>query len=88
MITCRATPYTMYTSLMVYHLIESRVSWVNKFPIKNGVSTSMSLATKPDMSIKRIPFGVYAMAYIQTSNDMKTKKMLRVDNISCHYTLH
>ena len=77
--TCRAAPYTRYTSLMVQHLVSSRVSWLNRFPSKNGVSQSISPAgivvglPKPDMSINRIPFGSYAIAYTQTSNDMKTR---------------
>ena len=54
-ITCRAAPYTRYTSLMVQHLVESRVAWLNRFPSSNGVSTCMSPATivlghqKPDI---------------------------------------
>ena len=77
--TCRAAPYTRYTSLMTQHLVESRVSWLNRFPSKNGVSDTMSPASivlghgKPDMKIKRIPFGGYAVAYTQTSNDMRTR---------------
>ena len=77
--TCRAAPYTRYTTLMVQHLVTSRVSWLNKFPSKNGVSQTMSPATivlghaKPNMKTKRIPFGSYAMCYTQTSNDMKTR---------------
>ena len=78
-VTCRAAPYTKYTSLMVQYLVQSRVSWLNKFPSKNGISTTMSPATivlgqeKPDITVRRIPFGAYAMAYTQTSNDMKTR---------------
>ena len=73
---CHAVPYTKYTKLMVRSLIESRVIWLNRFPSKNGLSTSLSPATivtgepKPDMSKSRIPFGSYAMVYISTSNDM------------------
>ena len=79
--TYKAAPYTMYTSLMVQHLVESRVSWLNRFPSKNGVSDSLSPASivlghsKPDMSIKRIPFGSYALVYTQTSNDMKSRSV-------------
>ena len=79
--TCRAAPYTRYTALMVQHLVESRVKWLNRFPSENGVSKTMSPASivlghqKPDMNIKRLPFGAYAMAYTQTSNNMQTRSV-------------
>ena len=78
-ITCRAAPYVKYTAVMIQHLVESRVSWLNRFPSKNGVCKHMSPATivlgheKPDMTVKRIPFGGYALTYTQTSNDMKAR---------------
>ena len=79
--TTRAAPYNRYTALMTQHLVESRVSWLNKFPSKTSISQTMSPATivlglpKPDMNINRIPFGSYAMAYTRTRNDMSTRSI-------------
>ena len=79
--TCRAAPYIRYTSLMIQHLVESRVKWLNRFPSKNGLSTTLSPAAlvlghgKPDMKIKRIAFGGYALCYTQTSNNMKSRSV-------------
>ena len=79
--TCQANPYTRYTSLMVQHLVESRVTWLNRFPSKNGVSNTLSPASivlghaKPDMSIQRIPFGAYAQVCTQITNNMKTRSV-------------
>ena len=76
---CNAAPYNKYTTLMIQHLIESRVSWLNRFPSKNGISQTLSPATlvlghpKPDMNGKRLPFGAYVIVYQSTTNDMNSR---------------
>ena len=66
---------------MTQHLVESRVTWLNRFPSKSGISTTLSPTSivlghpKPDMQRKRIPFGAYAMVYTSTSNDMKARSV-------------
>ena len=78
---CHAAPYKKYTKLMIQHLVESRVMWLNRFPSSNGISKTMSPATivtgqpKPDMSKKRISFGSYAMVYTSTTNTMKSRSV-------------
>jgi hypothetical protein len=79
--TMRAFPYSRYTRLMTVHLVVSRVKLLNKFPRKGSACQTVGPAglilghEKPDMNVKRIPFGAYAIAYQQTSNDMKPRSI-------------
>ena len=60
----RAAPYERYTKLMTEHLVISRIRWLNKFPRRGSACQTMGPSSlilgqgKPDMSIKRIPFGL------------------------------
>ena len=74
---CHSLPYTRYTKLMTNGLVEYVIYWLNAFPAQNGASTTLSPATivlgrnKPDLSIKHIPFGSYALIYAGTKNNME-----------------
>eukprot|EP00957_Ditylum_brightwellii_P156119 11883531-Ditylum_brightwellii.AAC.1 len=54
-------------------------TWLNTFPLANGVSASMSSAAivlgrrNPDISRKTIHFGAYAMVHTKTTNNMKQR---------------
>ena len=73
---CHSLPYQKYTKLMVNSLVEYVIYWLNALPATNGVSSTLSPATivlgrnKPDLSIKHIPFGAYAITYAGTENNM------------------
>ena len=76
-----AVPYTRITKLMTKYMIENAVKCLNSFPSKGSVSTTLSPATivlgihKPDMNVKRISYGSYAMVYIGTKNTLKARSV-------------
>ena len=78
---CHSVPFKKYTKLMVYHLIEVAVYWLNSFPAKGGASETVSRAGLvvvrglPDFKNKYIPFGAYAWIQIKTANTMKSRKI-------------
>ena len=69
---CHSVPYKRHTKLMTRHLVENVVHWLNAFPLKNGISKTLSPATivmgspKPDFNKDKVAWGSYVMAYTQT----------------------
>ena len=63
--------------LMVQSLIACLVKWINAFPSKTLISSTMRTAMivegkgNPDVNHKHITFGWYTMVYTGTTNDMK-----------------
>ena len=76
---CHSVPYKRFTKLMTIHVVLTEVKWINVFPFKTGVSNTLSPETlldgkeQPDLSIKRIPFGSYALIYTVTNNNMSKR---------------
>ena len=80
---CRSTvngvPYKRMTILMVKSLVEGVVGMMNAFPSKQGISDTLSPSTivegkpKLDLKSKMITFGTYALIYVKTSNNMKSR---------------
>lgn len=76
---CHSLPYRRYTKLMTISLVEGMTTWLNAFAMPSGISSTMSPAAivtgknSPDMNLKRISFGSYAMVYIGTQNNMKRR---------------
>ena len=60
-------------------MVKGAVDILNDFPSANGVSQTMSPASivtgkcKPDYNMPRIPFGSFAMVYIGTTNNIKSR---------------
>ena len=69
---------------MLKSLIDVVTKYLNMFPRKGGISTtmgpSMILEGKPnlDMNIKRITVGSYDLVYIQMDNNMKHRIVLDI----------
>ena len=61
--------------------MENAIHWLNAFPSKTGVSSTLSPSTivtgrgKPDFSKKHIAFGSYAMVTDGTTNSMKSRTL-------------
>ena len=78
---CHSVPFKRYTKLMVYMLVESIIYWLNSFPAKEGVSSTISPAgivtgrNLPDFNNKQIPFGAYAWVFTKTTNTMKSRRV-------------
>ena len=78
---CHSIPFTRYTKLMVYSLVDNIIFWLNSFPSKGGASQTLSPAgivrgrNLPNFNNKSIRFGAYAYAATKTSNDMKPRKV-------------
>ena len=76
-----ATPYVKIPKVMVIGLITGAVRWINAFPHKDGVSTTMSPATivqglpKPNMKYKRITYGAHAMVFMGSSNKLNARSV-------------
>ena len=66
---------------MVQSLIACLVKWINAFPSKTLISSTMRTAMivegkgNPDLNHKRITFGSYAMVYTGTTNDIKRRSI-------------
>eukprot|EP00957_Ditylum_brightwellii_P150779 11480326-Ditylum_brightwellii.AAC.1 len=64
---------------MTQHLVEGAVHWLNAFPLSNGISKALSPGNivagspKPDLSKNKIGYGLYAMIYTETKNNMNTR---------------
>ena len=67
---CHAIPYKYYTKLMLRSLIAVVIRWINAFPSKGSISSTMSPAmivegkTNPDMNNNRISFGSHAFVFV------------------------
>ena len=78
---CHAVPYNRYTKLMVTSLVATATYWLNAFPSKTGVSTTLSPAnivlgrSNPDFNHNKIIFGSYALTYTGTTNNMKARSV-------------
>ena len=76
---CKSVPFGKYTNLMTTHVVRSAVNWINRFPSKGGLSETLSPAKiidgldDPDMKVKRLGFGTYALAYSGTTNNMSER---------------
>ena len=74
-------PYIYYNKLMVQLLIECAVKWINTFPIKNVISSTMDPAMivegkgNPNFNHIRITFLSYAMVYNGTANNRKRRSL-------------
>ena len=61
---CQSLPYKRYPIIMTKALMAKTIHWLNYFPSKNGVSSTMGPATivlgkpKPDFNKLTIPFGL------------------------------
>ena len=61
---------------MIQSLISCVVKWINAFPVKGGISTTMipsiivEVNLNPDFKQERIVFGSYALFYTGTSNNI------------------
>ena len=79
--TCIGLPYKRITILMVRSLIEAITEVINALPSKNGISRTLSPSTivegKPkfDFSRAMIAFGSYALVYVGTMNNMKSRSV-------------
>ena len=66
---------------MTVHAVITAVKWINQFPSKGGISDTISPSKlldgidDPDMSLKRIGFGSYALAYAGTNNNMEERSV-------------
>ena len=66
---------------MLISLAEYAVYWSNAFPPSNGVSTTLSPANivlgrqKPNLNHKYITFGSYALVFVGTKNNMKSRSV-------------
>ena len=64
---------------MTNSLIEYCLYWLNSFPTRHGVSSTISPASivlgrgKPDFKYNKIAFGSYAQVYATTTNNMKSR---------------
>jgi len=78
---CHAIPYKYYTKLMLRCLIAVVIRWINAFPSKGSISSTMSPAmivegkNNPDMNNKRISFGSHAMVFVGSDNSMKRRSV-------------
>ena len=78
---CHSLLYKKFTKLMVYHLVETAIYWLNSFPSKGGASETVSPAglvvgrNSPDYNNKYLPFGSYAWVQSRTTNTMKARKI-------------
>ena len=83
---------------MVNEMVQGVIYWLNKFPMKSGVSQDSSPsnivegASPPDFNKDHIPFGLYTMTYIQTKNNMTERSepsiALRESNeLGSHYLM-
>ena len=76
---CQALPYKYHTRVMTRGLVATTIHMLNSFPSEDGISKEMSPAgivegrMLPNANKKMIIFGAYALVYVQTSNDMKTR---------------
>ena len=74
---CHSLPYKRYTKLIVHSLVENSIYWLNSFPSADGAHNHLSLATivlgrgKLNFSKKHIAFGLYALTFNGTENNMK-----------------
>ena len=66
---------------MLVSLAEYAVYWSNAFPPSNGVSTTLSPVNivlgrqKPNLNHKYITFGSYALVFVGTKNNMKSRSV-------------
>ena len=80
-IMTHSTPYRKVPKMMVIALVDNIMFWLNAFPSTNEVSDTMSPASivqgKPtvDMNIKRIVYGLFAMFFIGTNNNMSRRSV-------------
>ena len=64
---------------MTIHVVLNVVKWINAFPSKTGASPTISPETllegtgPPNLNIKRIPFGSYALVFTGTKNNMTSR---------------
>ena len=78
---CKSVPFNRYTNLMSVHAVLTAVRWINQFPSKGGISDQLSPSKilegidDPDMNIKRISFGTYALVYSGTDNRMNERSV-------------
>jgi len=78
---CNSVPYKKYTKLMTVHAVITAVRWINQFPSKGGISDIASPAkilegiSEPDMNVKRVSFGTYALVYNGTNNNMEERSV-------------
>ena len=81
---------------MLRSLIEGIVEILNEFPSAGGISDTLSPSTivtgkpKLDLSKDKIVFGAYALVYIDTTNDIKSRAvpaivLRRSNNAGGHY---
>ena len=75
---CHLVPFKRYTKLMIIHLVITCVKWLKRFPIDGGISKTLSPENildgtgNPDLSIKRITLGAYALAFVNSDNNMNS----------------
>ena len=73
----QALPYKIFLKIMIRELIEGIIKMINTFPVKDGVSKTLSPGTimdgrqKFDKSVKWINFEKFAFIKIGTTNTMK-----------------
>ena len=66
---------------MLNALVRVSIHWRNQFPLRTGVSQAISPSTivegkdKPDLGIKKIAYGAYALAHIETTNTIKARSI-------------
>ena len=66
---------------MLFSLAEYAIYWINTFSPQNGVSSTISPATivlgrsKPDLKHDRITSGSYALVFVRTKNNMKSRSV-------------
>jgi len=82
---CKSVPYKRYTDLMTVHAVLTTVRWIIQFPSKGGISEQLSPSKilegidDPDINIKRIGFGTYALVYAGTDNIMSERSVHCID---------
>ena len=87
---CHALPYKSITRLMTKSVVRNCVKWLNAFPSENGISSTLSPCNlvegknKPDLGLKTISFGSYAMVFTKTSNTMSHRSVPGVALEQCN----
>ena len=82
--TTHSLPYVSFPKIMTCSLVTGRVAWLNQFPTKTGVSSTLSAAAlvlgtpKPDLIMPWICFGPYALAHTLTKNNMTPRAVLSI----------
>ena len=88
---CHALPYKRISRLMTRSVVNNSVKWLNAFPSDDGISSTLSPRNlvegknKPDLGLKAIAFGAYAMVYTKTTNTMKHRSVPGISLEKCNY---